>query len=180
MRNTNENRKGKERKGKRRRAHSPSRADNRAFPVLVPVSVLVRFRSVPGPVSVLVRFWFGPGQVGFLSPFRSLSVPCPDPVSFPVPDWFPFRSRSLYIQVPVPSCIFPYNGFGLVPFRFGSFPVLVWFPFPVSVRIGYGPRRKPQQQPKRRDGVKGVPFRAGTAGGGTGGGPVRFVNSSDM
>ncbi len=153
----------------------------------------------PFPFRSLFRF----GQVWFLSRFGPVcswscsgsgSFPCPGPCLVLILSWFrsglvlvPFL---IYIQASGSVLYIPYNGFGLVPFLYGSCFGLAGFPFPVSVWSGSGSRRAHQSAPGQGDGVKGDWFRAGTEGGGTGGGPVRFVkwwtlsvrfvNSSDM
>jgi hypothetical protein len=128
MRNTNENGKGKERKGSGGGAHSPSRADNRAFPGLV------WFRSGSFPCSVSVWSWSGSGP-GLL--FRSWSGRVPFPVSVwsgpdPVLVWFGFgsglvlacfRSRYRFRLVPVtegPTSPHQNEGTGFKRFRFGQ------------------------------------------------------------
>jgi hypothetical protein len=142
MRNTNENGKGKERKGSGGGAISLPCPDHRSFPVSVPVSVrsgLVPFPFRSGLFLVLFGFWF-------LSLPWSLSGP--DPVSFPVP-------------VPVLSP-YIYTGF---QFRIGSFPV--WFlscPGIVSVSgIGLDWFRFPKGPPVRTK-TKGRGFTGSVSG----------------
>jgi hypothetical protein len=112
----------------------------------------------------------GPVLVWSLSLFRSLSVPCPDPVSFPVP--VPVPVLSPYIYTGSSSVLYiPY----MVPVWFlsGLVPFLSWYDFRFRYRFGLVPVPEGPTSPHQNEGTGLYRFRFGQGrqGGGQGAAP---------